>query len=136
MIREYTPDDIIFIEQIGKIINKDYIFKINPYIKCFVYESDKIVVGFVVISMILEKAEIIDIAIKEDCQRQNIGSQLLSYIIQECIKNKCQDITLEVRAGNQKAINFYKKNGFRELTMRPNYYADGEDALVMIKLVL
>jgi ribosomal-protein-alanine N-acetyltransferase len=135
MIREYTPDDIIFIEQIGQAINTNYEFKINPFVECFVYECNKEIVGFVAFSIMYEKAEIIDIAVKDEYSRQGIGSKLLTYVIDECLKNKGESITLEVRNGNYKAISFYKKHGFREISVRKSYYQDGEDALVMIKLV-
>jgi ribosomal-protein-alanine N-acetyltransferase len=135
MIREYTPDDIIFIEQIGQAINTNYEFKINPFVECFVYECNKEIVGFVAFSIMYEKAEIIDIAVKDEYSRQGIGSKLLTYVIDECLKNKGESITLEVRNSNYKAISFYKKHGFREISVRKSYYQDGEDALVMIKLV-
>ena len=136
MIRDFTPDDIIFIEQIGSTISQQYKFKINPYMRCFVYEQDKKVLGFVVFSIMYEKAEIIDIAVADGFQRQNIGSQLLDAAINESNAKKCESITLEVRVGNQKAISFYKKHGFREISMRKSYYHDDEDALVMIKMVI
>jgi len=136
MIRDFTPDDIIYIEQIGTILNANYKFKINPYTRCFVYEEDKKVVGFIVFSIIYEKAEIIDLAIEDGFQRKNIGSELLSAVIKECALKKCENLTLEVRTSNQSAIAFYKKHGFREISMRKSYYHDGEDALVMIKMVI
>jgi len=39
---------------------------------------------------------------------------------------------LEVRRGNQTALNLYRKVGFAAWRVRRNYYADtGEDALIM-----
>lgn len=136
MIREYTPDDIIFIEQIGSVIKENYEFKINPYTRCFVYEKDKKIIGFIVFSVMYEKAEIIDIAVLNEYQNQNIGTQLISIVEKECIDKKCENVTLEVRQSNQSAISFYKKHGFREVSVRKSYYYDGEDALVMIKMVV
>lgn len=136
MIREFTPDDIIFIEQIGSTISQNYKFKINPYMRCLVYEEEKKILGFVVFSIMYEKAEIIDIAVSDGFQRQNIGSKLLEAAIKEGNDKKCESITLEVRVSNQKAISFYKKHGFREISMRKSYYHDDEDALVMIKMVV
>jgi ribosomal-protein-alanine N-acetyltransferase len=41
---------------------------------------------------------------------------------------------LEVRRGNAPAIALYRSLGYREVGVRPRYYAeDGEDALVMDK---
>ncbi len=45
-----------------------------------------------------------------------------------------RNINLEVRISNQKAINLYKKYGFKIVTIRKNYYQDNhEDAYLMIK---
>ena len=45
---------------------------------------------------------------------------------------KLDNITLEVRESNKEAINFYLKNGFKEVTRRKNYYKE-EDGILMIK---
>ena len=39
--------------------------------------------------------------------------------------------TLEVRVSNAPAIGLYKKFGFAEAGVRPKYYENGEDALIM-----
>ena len=40
--------------------------------------------------------------------------------------------TLEVRRSNTPAIELYRSLGYRQVGVRPNYYADeGEDAIVM-----
>ena len=40
---------------------------------------------------------------------------------------------LEVRVSNLPALTLYRKFGFEDLSIRAKYYADGEDALVMVK---
>ena len=40
-------------------------------------------------------------------------------------------ITLEVRVSNIKAQKLYSKFDFINFTTKPNYYENGEDALVM-----
>lgn len=135
MIRDYTPDDIIFIEQLGTKLFDKYEFKINPYTRCLVYEKDKTIIGFIVFSVMYEKAEIIDLVVADEHQNNGVGSQLINAVIKECEEKKCESVTLEVRVSNQKAISFYHKHGFREVSMRKSYYHNNEDALVMIKMV-
>ncbi|MDD3048756.1 MAG: ribosomal protein S18-alanine N-acetyltransferase [Bacilli bacterium] len=135
MIREYGPDDIIFIEEIAKILDSNYKFKINPFTKCLLYEENKVILGFVTYFVMYEKAEITDIAVKIESQHQQIGSKLLNKVIEECTNNKCESLTLEVRASNETAISFYKGKGFRESSVRKNYYSNGEDALLMIMML-
>lgn len=136
MIRAFKPEDVIFIEQIGTVLDSNYRFKMNPYTRCFVYEDKAIVLGFVIFSIMYEKAEIIDIAVNPNYRGQKIGTSLLSSVIQECLASHCESISLEVRIYNREAISFYKKNGFKEASTRKSYYHDDEDALVMVKLVI
>ncbi|MCD8158997.1 MAG: hypothetical protein LUD77_08915 [Clostridiales bacterium] len=43
-------------------------------------------------------------------------------------------ITLEVRAGNKKALNLYESIGFKQEGIRPEYYSDTkENAIIMWK---
>jgi ribosomal-protein-alanine N-acetyltransferase len=42
-------------------------------------------------------------------------------------------IQLEVRVSNTRAQRFYRKQGYKEVFEISGYYADGEDALVMMK---
>ncbi len=136
MIREFLPEDIIFIEQVGNEIIENYKFKINPYTKCYVYEENGKIIGFIVFTIMYEKAEIIDVAVMPDYQGKEVGSKLVEAVIKECIKENCESITLEVRISNYKGISFYRKHGFREISTRKSYYRNGEDALVMIKMVI
>ena len=44
----------------------------------------------------------------------------------------CVLVTLEVRGGNEAALELYKKLGFREVGRRKGYYSKGgEDAVLM-----
>ncbi len=42
---------------------------------------------------------------------------------------------MEVRKGNRKARKFYQRLGFEEKTLVINYYEDGEDAIIMEKML-
>jgi ribosomal protein S18 acetylase RimI-like enzyme len=48
----------------------------------------------------------------------------------------CQIAYLEVRSSNSAAISLYHRYGFHKLYLRPAYYSDGEDAIVMKKDLL
>ena len=77
------------------------------------------------------EAEILNFVVDETYQRQGIG-QLLFNQVESDIQD-LQKMTLEVRESNTKAINFYKKNGFKQISIRKHYYKNGEDAKVLIK---
>lgn len=136
MIRHFTPDDIVFIKQVGMVIDSNYKFNLNSFVDCLVYEEYNKIVGFISFFIAYEKAEIIDIAVLLSNQRQSIGSKLLNSFLNECKNKNCESITLEVRASNKKAISFYEKHGFTKISTRKNYYSNDDDALIMIKMVI
>ena len=67
---------------------------------------------------------------------QGIGQLLLNKSEQEAKKKGVSDIFLEVRDSNEKAIEFYKKNNYKNVGKRKNYYrlSQGrEDGLIFTK---
>lgn len=104
----------------------------NSFTNYFTYEIDGIPVGFIHYTFLYERAELIDIAVLPNYENQGIASQLMSYMIEDCQKNKIENITLEVRKNNFKAIHLYEKYGFQQVATRKNYY-QGMDAWLMEK---
>ena len=47
---------------------------------------------------------------------------------------RIKNIFLEVRESNQTAINFYKKNKFKEISIRKNYYSKPTENAIIMKL--
>ena len=62
-------------------------------------------------------------------------NHLLEEVLKDAKAKKIRTLTLEVRASNEKAINFYKKFGFKITLVKEAYYSNGEDAIYMIKEV-
>ncbi len=78
--------------------------------------------------------EIYSIAIKKQYQNNGIGQILLNNIVLQAQKTDTESIWLEVRKSNRQAIGFYKKNNFREISERKNFYSNpSENAIVMRK---
>ena len=65
-----------------------------------------------------------------------IASKLLEESFKILKENKVLFYTLEVREHNEKAINLYKKHGFTYVTLKEQYYSDGENAIYMMKGIL
>lgn len=77
-------------------------------------------------------AEIYNIGVDKEYQGAGIGTRLIREFLEQCRSAGIEDIWLEVRAGNESAIRFYKKLGFVEFSVRPNFYRDpAEDAVIM-----
>lgn len=102
----------------------------NNHAYYYVCELNAKVVGFIS-SWVNDNTMILNFGVLKEYRRQGIGDLLLKKVFDVAQG----DITLEVRISNTNAINFYKKRGFKEVTIRKNYYSNGEDALLMLKEV-
>lgn len=77
---------------------------------------------------------LVSIAVLPEYRRRGIGKALLAETIR--VMREVYDteaIYLEVRVSNAPAISLYEKFGFRKVRIIHGYYADGEDAYVMVK---
>ena len=116
---------------IEEVINKTS----SPYSRTISYKIDDKIVGYLDYSLIYDRMEIDNIKVEEEYQGKGIGTKLMSYLVSIAIENKVDNITLEVRKSNDKAIHLYKKFGFHEVAIRQYYYGD-EDAILMEKQVM
>ena len=107
----------------------------NQFCKILVVTINEQVVGFMDYWVTFDSATICQVGIHPNYQRQGFGSRLMDEAIKDCYAKRVKNITLEVRANNQKAINFYKKYGFKITLIKEAYYSNGEDAIYMIKEV-
>ncbi|TJX14905.1 ribosomal-protein-alanine N-acetyltransferase [Tissierella creatinini] len=110
--------------------------KENMLAKYIVAEVEGKVVGYVGIWLIIDEGHITNIAVSKDYRGMGIGKFLMMGMIDFCKKQGIHNMTLEVRASNTVAQNLYRKMGFLDCGIRPNYYADGnEDAVIMWKTI-
>ena len=96
--------------------------------------DDGIMVGFVAGESRSSNREfwIATLAVHPHYQRRGIGRQLLRACEQQA---KLHQLKLTVRISNQAAISLYEKEGYRTMDIWKGYYVDGEDGLVMGKMV-
>ncbi|MBR2506300.1 MAG: ribosomal protein S18-alanine N-acetyltransferase [Bacilli bacterium] len=148
-IRPMTKEDLPSVMEIERLcfINpwneEQFIYEIeeNVYSNPWVVElsntnSDNVaIVGFCVYWQTFDSATICQIAVHPEIQRRQLGSAMMDEIINDCYAKRVQTLTLEVRKSNTKAINFYLKHGFEQVTVKEKYYTDGEDAIYMTRRV-
>lgn len=98
-----------------------------------VCKEDNKMLGFLIFSPIKPEAHLLSIAVIETQQYKGIGSLLLKSMISQCKAMGINQVFLEVRTSNDKAIGFYQKYGFKKDAIRENYYSGDipEDALLM-----
>lgn len=71
------------------------------------------------------------IAVDPGLRRRGVARILMQEVLDLAGRISAEEIYLEVRPSNSAARKFYVSLDFREVGRRPQYYADGEDALVM-----
>ncbi|MEM1538237.1 MAG: ribosomal protein S18-alanine N-acetyltransferase [Candidatus Nezhaarchaeales archaeon] len=82
---------------------------------------------------VMKKGHIISIAVLPHARGRGIGRELLRLGLQALKEYEADEAYLEVRVSNKVAINLYKSMGFTVAKRVPAYYADGEDAYLMVK---
>ncbi len=93
----------------------------------------EVVVGFVVYWLVHDEVHVLNIATATEERRRGIGRALMEEAAARGRKAGAVLATLEVRRSNAPAIALYRELGYRQVGVRPNYYADeGEDAIVMV----
>ena len=97
----------------------------------FVAEDDGAICGFVIAWTVFEEGEIATIAVDESARGQCIGRRLLEAALTECKRRGAETIFLEVRPHNASARHLYEQIGFTSVGVRPKYYKNGDDAVIM-----
>ena len=88
-------------------------------------------VGFAIMEFLDERAHLSLLAVQPSYQRMGVGRALLEWLHSSARTAGTFLVHLEVRAGNQPALAFYKRLGFCEAGARRGYYSGREDALRM-----
>ena len=113
-----------------------YLDALNPEsaprrIALVVYEADAII-GFAIASIVAPEAELETIAIAPGIQRRGLGRRLFDELVAQLGQSGVQELLLEVRASNLRAVAFYRCLGMAQSGLRRAYYADPvEDAVLM-----
>lgn len=103
--------------------------------QCKVYESvAQELIGYAVMMLAVDEAELLDIAIAASQQRKGQGRKLLNEMLALARHHEMRRMVLEVRASNVSAIALYRSAGFSDIGLRRDYYPAGsgrEDAILM-----
>ena len=135
MINSISIENIDEFNNLGIQVNNNFtnVFNLEDILKSDIdkiygyYDNNKLV-GFIHISKLYEVMDIINIVVDKEYRNKGIGTKLLNYIVDNY--KDINSIMLEVNENNNNAIDFYKKNDFKIINTRKNYYKDG-NALIM-----
>ncbi len=104
-------------------------------IHSLVLRSHNEIRGFIIFSIISDELTILNIAIAYNSQGMGLGQILFSYAHTYAIDHGVRTAYLEVSNRNKRAIHFYTKEGYSICGQRPKYYANGDDALLMRRIL-
>lgn len=105
----------------------------NPLAVYFVALLDEKVIGYAGYWWVFDEGQITNIAVHPDYRQKGIASALMNEMVNKCSVTDVYTLTLEVRVSNSSAIALYEKYGFKRVGLRPKYYDNKEDALLMTK---
>ena len=92
------------------------------------------VVGYTVARSVLERGEILNLAVHPEHRRRRIASRLLHAALDALWEEGVRLAFLDVRESNGGARAFYERHGFSEVGKRRNYYRyPREDALILAR---
>ena len=105
----------------------------NPYDEAWVMmRRDGILCGYLNVRFLCGEGELMRIAVKKEFRGHGLSRKLMDQMVKTAKEKEVFDLTLEVRAGNQAAINLYKSYGFKKEAVRRGYYhSPTEDAFIM-----
>ncbi|MGE3919692.1 MAG: ribosomal protein S18-alanine N-acetyltransferase [Gammaproteobacteria bacterium] len=111
---------------------------LKPPNYAFVLELEEHAIGFGVISVTsqIEEAQIMNIAVAPEYQKQGLGKKMLLFLIDLAKQHHIKNLFLEVRKSNKGAFDLYTRLGFNEIGIRKQYYRlkrGREDAIIMGK---
>jgi ribosomal-protein-alanine N-acetyltransferase len=102
---------------------------------CVVVEARETgrLLGHAVFWVVADEVHLLNLAVHPDARSQKLGRMLLGEVLQAARLNRARFITVEVRSSNTIARSMYESAGFKQVGVRPRYYAsDGEDAVIML----
>ena len=105
----------------------------NPVARIDLLWLDGHLAGYTCSWLVLDELQIHNVATSPHFQRRGVAGCLLSDLFERCRALGMTRAWLEVRVGNAAAISLYRQQGFVADGVRPRYYRDGEDALLMYR---
>jgi [ribosomal protein S18]-alanine N-acetyltransferase len=139
-VRGMTPDDVIAVSVLEQRLfpvdawplHMFYDELAQPDTRWYlVAEGSEGIVGYAGLMCIEPIADVQTIAVVPEYEGRGIGTTLLTRLIEEARRRHAADLLLEVRADNPRAQQLYRRFGFEQIHVRPRYYRDGVDALIM-----
>lgn len=107
------------------------------YWNSVIEEGDGSISAFAILSTGGGDAHVLDIAVAPAFRRRGLARWLMDQLMEAARHRDCDQLFLEVRAGNTPALTLYRDLGFAEVALRRGYYplpgGGREDAVIMAR---
>lgn len=94
-------------------------------------DGDAVLRGYAVAIVSPDFVDLARIAVAPSLRRTGLASALLDALLAQA--GGADRMLLEVSAANAGALAFYERHDFTRIDVRARYYADGSDAVVMLR---
>jgi len=88
-------------------------------------------VGYAGQMSIDDEAHVNNVAVDPAWHGRRLGTVLLLDLVRTALERDARHLTLEVRVDNGPALALYRRFGMAPVGVRPDYYPEGGDALIM-----
>ena len=141
-IKRMTFEDLEDVYNIEKLSNPTPWSKtsfsdcLKGFYQNLIVTLDSETVAFCIMTINFTESHLLNISVHPDHRHKGIGEFLLETSEIKSINKGVSDFFLEVRESNKNAISFYKKNGYKYVGIRKNYYKNisgREDGLIFAK---
>ncbi len=95
-----------------------------------VAEHENSIIGYGGLMTVGEDAHVTTLVSGRPAPIKAVGTRMMLALIARGLEAGARQLTLEVRASNRRAQDFYRRFGLAPVGVRKNYYLD-EDALIM-----
>ena len=132
-------DEVVALEQelfTSPWSKDDFIYEIekNAFSTILILQEDDQIAGYLGMWNLGDQSQITTLGVKKQYQGRGFAKALMNKCIEITKYLGYDNISLEVRVSNQKAIKLYQQFGFQTVAIRKDYYQDNhEDAYLMIK---
>lgn len=122
-------DEAYSFDTLSDIMKDNYLLKNNDNI--FEISNEEDLIGYIIFHITDDFTDIYKIFIRDNDKRKGYATDLLNKVIELAKRYNSKKIMIEVRSKNVSAINFYKNNGFEQISIRKDYYKNPtDDALI------
>ena len=144
VVRPMLEEDVPFVHQLDTISfslpwsqrSLSYEVSQNAGARTWVAEIEQVmvkrIIGMMVLWLALDEAHIATLAVYPGFRHRGIARTIMITALNAAFHEGARSSYLEVRAGNQAALQMYKEMGYKVVGDRSHYYHDNqEDALLL-----